>query len=67
MKVIQQAYDISQKEEGVTQDIQELICISRLKIACDSQAPLPKISEYFREASEIIQKNPNSKYSSILN
>jgi hypothetical protein len=66
MKVIQQAYDLSQKEEGAAQDIQELISISRLKIAWDSQAPILKITEYFREASELIRKNPNSKYSSIL-
>ena len=48
MKSIQNAYDLSQKEQGggETQDINELISISRLKIACESNAPLPKIAEY---------------------
>jgi hypothetical protein len=36
MKAIRQAYDLSQKEEVAAQDIQELISISRLKIASDS-------------------------------
>jgi len=46
MNVIQQAYDLSQTEEGISQDVKELISISRLKIACDSKAPLLKITDY---------------------